>query len=136
MATLIFDMSPFLPYLTQSDKESLYRQLEAKRDSLGEDQKAQKTRLQLNIFKLRRICGDLNCNENIEKVANLCKVFENHYTESLTLDGKPEKGERKLADDFVLILNETLEDAVHLFPKTNPNALSTYRIGLLEYALQ
>lgn len=41
-----------------------------------------------------------------------------------------------MADDFVLILNETLEDAVDLFPKTNPNALSTYRIGLLEYALQ
>lgn len=32
------------------------------------------------------------------------------YLEYAKLDGKPEKGERKIADDFVLILNEMVED--------------------------
>ena len=32
------------------------------------------------------------------------------YKEFVELDGKPEKGERKLADDMVLVLNENLRD--------------------------
>lgn len=31
-----------------------------------------------------------------------------NYLEFAKLDGKPEKGERKFADDFVLILDEVL----------------------------
>lgn len=33
------------------------------------------------------------------------------YLEFSKLDGKPEKGERKIADDFVLVMSEALEDA-------------------------
>ena len=28
---------------------------------------------------------------------------------AIKLDGKPEKGERKIADDFIVLLNEQLE---------------------------
>ncbi len=35
--------------------------------------------------------------------------LHNFYVEGLKLDGKPEKGERKLIDDVVLIINEVLK---------------------------
>lgn len=33
------------------------------------------------------------------------------YEQACSLDGKPEKGERKLADDFVILINEQLDKA-------------------------
>jgi hypothetical protein len=48
------------------------------------------------------------------------------------LDGKPEKGERKMADDLVILINEVLEP---LF-KSHIDPLVAYRIGLMEFALE
>ena len=48
------------------------------------------------------------------------------------LDGKPEKGERKMADDLVILINEVLEP---LF-LSQIDSLVAYRIGLLEFALE
>jgi hypothetical protein len=51
------------------------------------------------------------------------------------MDGKPEKGERKIADDLVLLINDILKP---LNPSTNLNIdeVLLYRVGLLEYALE
>jgi hypothetical protein len=37
------------------------------------------------------------------------KQVYSDYLEYSELDGKPEKGERKLADDLVIIINEILD---------------------------
>lgn len=50
----------------------------------------------------------------------------------LELDSKPEKGERKIADDIVIIINEILDP---LF-KNEVDAFVLYRMGLLEYAME
>jgi len=52
------------------------------------------------------------------------------YLRILELDSKPEKGERKLADDLVILINECLEK------RFNGVIDSTviFRIGLMEYA--
>ena len=47
------------------------------------------------------------------------------------MDGKPEKGERKLADDLVLLINEILEPYFH----KKVDHVVLYRMGILEYAL-
>lgn len=59
------------------------------------------------------------------------------YLEYAKLDGKPEKGERKIADDFVLILSEVIEDAVAKENRNEPacSQLDIFRMGILEYAL-
>ena len=49
----------------------------------------------------------------------------------LEYDGKPEKGERKLADDLVILINELLDSN-----STNVDSLVLYRIGLMEFALE
>ena len=54
------------------------------------------------------------------------------YLRIIELDGKPEKGERKLADDLVILINEVLEDKF----KGEINASTLYRIGVMEYALE
>lgn len=43
------------------------------------------------------------------KVADLVTLLQNEYFDAIFLDGKPEKGERKAADDFVLMINELLD---------------------------
>ena len=55
------------------------------------------------------------------------------------LDGKPEKGERKIADDFVLLLDEVLQEASAAakltFEQPVISSIDVLRIGILEYAL-
>ena len=48
------------------------------------------------------------------------------------MDGKPEKGERKVADDCVLLINEILESS----SSSSMDATVLFRMGLLEYALE
>jgi hypothetical protein len=54
------------------------------------------------------------------------------YLKTLELDTKPEKGERKLADDWVLIINEVLEKD----SKCTADSITLYRISILEYGLE
>ena len=53
------------------------------------------------------------------------------YLAALELDGKPEKGERKLADDLVILIDELME----VQPLDDAKSLM-YRIGLMEYAME
>lgn len=53
------------------------------------------------------------------------------YFEMVNLDGKPEKGERKLSDDLVLVINELLEP----LELSKSDSTYLYRIGLLQHAL-
>ena len=54
------------------------------------------------------------------------------YLKALELDSKPEKGERKLADDWVILINEILES--HF--KGSVDSIVLYRISVLEYGLE
>ena len=58
---------------------------------------------------------------------NTSKYLLSQYLEFAKLDGMPEKGERKIADDFVLILDELLQG--------KGQATDLFRIGVLEHAL-
>ena len=62
-----------------------------------------------------------------EEIMTYVKKLHSEYIRMVELDGKPEKGERKLADDLPLLINEMLE-------KEKKEDLIMYRIGLLEYA--
>ena len=60
-----------------------------------------------------------------------------HYLRFSKLDGKPEKGERKIADDFLLILDEVLAEAAATENRQDASTsqLDLFRVGLLEHAL-
>jgi len=59
------------------------------------------------------------------------------YLEFSKLDGKPEKGERKIADDFVLILDEVLQEVASAEGRTEATVsqVDLFRMGVLEHAL-
>jgi hypothetical protein len=68
-----------------------------------------------------------------ESVVESVKSLHSEYVRVLELDSKPEKGERKIADDLVILINELME------PMYKPNEIDSnvlYRIGLMEYALE
>ena len=54
------------------------------------------------------------------------------------LDGKPEKGERKIADDFILLFDEVLKEEVQKEARDvgYVSEVDLLRIGVLEYALK
>ena len=54
------------------------------------------------------------------------------YFKFLDLDGKPEKGERKLGDDMVLLINIILSKSF----KGKVDHIVLYRMSLLEFALE
>ena len=65
------------------------------------------------------------------KVEELVTLLQNEYADAIFLDGKPEKGERKAADDYVLMINELLDEDDS---QVTPNVI--YRIALMEYAIE
>lgn len=44
----------------------------------------------------------------LETIIPAIKEMYINYLEFLKLDGKPEKGERKMADDIILVINQLL----------------------------
>jgi len=68
---------------------------------------------------------------NTCKVEELVTLLQNDYADAIFLDGKPEKGERKAADDYVLMINEVLDEDDS---QVTPNVI--YRIALMEYAME
>lgn len=59
-------------------------------------------------------------------------ALQDEYFGAIGLDGKPEKGERKAADDFILMINEVLGDT----EGTEISSNVLYRISLMEYAME
>lgn len=116
VASLVFDIGVFLP----SVPEASYPKLVALYDSFIEKEadKMRNCRLQLNRFRLKQM---LNIPTNqIE--------LQEAYLACTGLDLKPEKGERKVCDDFVLLINEQS-------PKQTTDEL-LYLVTLNEVALQ
>jgi len=59
------------------------------------------------------------------------------YYEFSKLDGKPEKGERKIADDFILLFDEVLQEVSQQESRHSAlcSQIDLYRTSVLEYAL-
>ena len=64
-------------------------------------------RIDLNKEKVKKMLGQLKIDDQTE-----IKRLLGLYLKYAKLDGKPEKGERKMADDFVLLLNEAIGELV------------------------
>lgn len=59
----------------------------------------------------------------------------NEYFECLKLEDQPEKGERRISDDFIIVIEEIFRDCTTDDPEFVPNGVKLFRIGLLEYWL-
>lgn len=89
-----------------------------------------KARIILNKTKMERMLG------RIQGAQPHSDNLLNMYLTYAKLDGKPEKGERKIADDFLLILDEVLaEHVLKSQDKEETSKIDIFRIGMLEHAL-
>lgn len=79
----------------------------------------------ITLFKVKKVFG------LIENDLETVKMMSSEYFRILELDSKPEKGERKLADDLVILISEVLE--TH---SKEIDSVVLYKIGLLEFALE
>ena len=79
---------------------------------------------------MSRMLGHASTKGDADKMLEL-------YMEFKQLDGKPEKGERKIADDFILLFDEILESLVQQENRgdSSISQLDLFRIAVLEYAL-
>ena len=66
------------------------------------------------MAKMQKILGHYHC----EDPSCRQELLEAYLLYS-KLDGKPEKGERKIADDFILILDEVLAEASAKEPRND-----------------
>ena len=123
VATLIFDIAIYLTYISEKEASTLVEQIK-KYWELEKDL-TRKCRLLLNLCKLRKILSSKFPVFSIQ-----VNELQTHYFSSIDLDGKPEKGERKLADDFVVLINEICAE--------NKDITDSWRVQLVslnEYAL-
>lgn len=82
----------------------IFTMFEAEAGAVGEDL-VRKSRILLNKAKLERMMGWMR------SVKPHGERLLLQYYEFSKLDGKPEKGERKIADDFILLFDEVLAEA-------------------------
>lgn len=101
LASMVFDLQPFIPFLSAETKQEIVATLEAKVSEI--ENPLRKARAVISLYKLRKVFGFID--GNLIEV----KAMYEEYLRILELDGKPEKGERKLADDLVILINEVLE---------------------------
>ena len=64
----------------------------------------------------------------------MIRELHEEYFRVIEVDGKPEKGERKIADELVLLINEILEE-ISAGSSSQADEWVLYRIGVLEFAL-
>ena len=76
-----------------------------------EDDQLRRARIILNKTKLERMLG------RISGASPAAEQLLGMYLEFAKLDERPEKGERKFADDFVLILDEVLGETTKEEPR-------------------
>ena len=79
---------------------------------------------------MSRMLGHASTKSDADKMLEL-------YMEFRQLDGKPEKGERKIADDFILLFHEVFQSSAESENRTDGtiSQVDLLRIGVLEYAL-
>jgi len=65
----------------------------------------------------------------VKRSIDIAQLQESYFS-AVQLDGKPEKGERKIADDFVILINEICND------ENITESLRLNLVALNEYALQ
>ena len=140
VSTLVFDLAPYLSYLVECVEpgsfapenlptSEIIAMFDAEAEACGDDQ-VRKARVLLNKAKMSRMLGHLSTKSDADKILEL-------YMEFKQLDGKPEKGERKIADDFIILFDEILESLVQDDNRSDGSIsqLDLYRIAVLEYAL-
>ncbi len=94
VASLVFDIGIFLVNIGEENAKKLIQQFE--KFLTEESDKTRKCRLQLNLYKLKQMLG----------VNTPIAELQQAYQDAISLDNKPEKGERKLADDYIVLMNE------------------------------
>lgn len=91
---MVFDISMYMLEMPEEEKAmlvALYDQF------VGEaTDSVRKCRLNLNKAKLKQVLG----------VKSELNQLQQSYLQALELDSKPEKGERKIADDWIILINE------------------------------
>ena len=97
-------------------------------DAITDEKK--KARAAINLYKMTKIFGFYSESTDIKEIV---KELTDAYFRMKDLDGKPEKGERKIADDIVLILNEILSEFT---TSSDLDHWALYRLSLLEFALE
>mmetsp|Transcript_28488 Transcript_28488/g.27460 ORF Transcript_28488/g.27460 Transcript_28488/m.27460 type:complete len:198 (-) Transcript_28488:1026-1619(-) len=121
-----YDLLPFTPLLNRDARELVVQKLEEEVANKGDNVRT--LRASINLYKLKSVFGLLAFEEEGKTLA-LVRQLQMDYLAGLKLDGKPEKGERKLADDLLLIINSVLE---HFSGRWSVY----YRVGLLEYGME
>ncbi len=97
---MLFDVYPFLPFLNEEQRQSLVKKVE--------DEENGRSRAKVGLWKVKKVNGLLNT-DKVEDTIEFVKQIHEDYLKISEEDGKPEKGERKIADDLVLVINELLQ---------------------------
>lgn len=108
--SLTYDLGPYLHYLIEFGGDAAILADSAVVKAFEEDYTNQtdahrQVRIILNRLKIQSLLGISTVEHSAKE---LVQLLQNHYFKAIKLDGKPEKGERKLADDFVLLIYELL----------------------------
>lgn len=129
LGSLVFDLYTFIPYLNEQDRRDIVKELDEQ--IFNQEDSVRKLRATINLHKINKIFSFYTFKDDIVKTSEIVKLLHSEYQSFIKIDGKPEKGERKMADDYVILINEILEPYFH----KKIDSIVLYRIGLLEYAL-
>lgn len=126
---MVTDLQLYVVYLTQEQRNEVLETLqkyitENKKDPV----RSMKATISLNKFKLMFSSKSATS----EELQSNLKELTAQYLDFITLDDKPAKGERKFADEQVLLISETIDQAEN----SQSLNLDVFKVCLLEFAYE
>lgn len=87
-------------------------------------------------MKLKKLLGFFDSKNALEflKSKELNDLLM-EYLSCLKLETAPEKGERRISDDYIILIEEIFQECVVDDSPNIPNGVKLFRICLLEYCL-
>lgn len=141
LTSCVTDLLSYVPLLTKEDREAILVELAGVVDSKS-DNPLRQGRAQITLAKFQYIFRDSQF-ANLDDLKAFVAPLVDQYFELCKLDEKPEKGERKMADEMVLLVATIIDNYVgDLVKQGNVETmqerinLDLFKVSLLELAYE
>ncbi|CAI2376857.1 unnamed protein product [Moneuplotes crassus] len=141
LSSVVYDLKGYFPYFDSKFVEPLDKIVTEEGKSLdpeADDFKARKLRYhrkRTTIHKIKKMLGLYKFDSDHDYLTSpqLQEMLE-EYKDCLSIEEAPEKGERRVSDDYIYIIDEIFSD---YYTDINhiPNPVKLFRINILEYCL-
>lgn len=135
LPSCVTDLQMYIPYLSQAQLQTIHEALRAYVEETKKEVPVRYVKARITVNKFAFVFRQAP-HASIQELQDDLKQLTMDYFEFVKADEKPEKGERKVADEQIVLIGDIIENFVSTSsePREVLLYLQLYKICLLEYA--